>query len=639
MNRKYLLTTLAASGLGAVLYGYPAGPDAPQSWVSIFGAFFITVGFAGYALGLGSALQRFLPKEQEAPVSLLLGLGLLAWLGQWVAHCGGLGYFPHATMLLVFFLAALLLAWAPRQIFPESAGRGAGIAAAFVCLFYFSLTWIPDSMPDPLWYNLTAARHWSNVGGYAGAPLNLAFLQSGAWDALLFWGNFLLGSMGEGGLIAGQFFGQWLHFGGGLLSLYFLWRLLAVLAPRLAAEERAWITIASALGISQSQTWALAKNDWGATALVFGGFFLWWQSRSRRELLVVGFLLGISFSTKASMAFAALLLGGLLFFSRRPKISDYAFVMGGAGIAAAPWLLRNFLAVGDPFFPALQAFFPARAGPSWEKFTFFYEGAAWSFNHKGYLAGEMLRDSMAVLGLIPALAAVAFQKVRRELYAEWKFVAGATAVGIFFLAKAGVKTEYRLFGGACLLWTAAVFALLFSALKIAVGSRVYFRWAGLILFTLSMAWLNYFSSFPWRAPAAALRQELPAQEIRSQFGGTVLAWIRLQLPANAQVASLNEHRLYYLSNRRAFRVWDQPDLDHALYQARNLREAIDALRHEGIDFLIFTRLDWDRLDRRELVDAFGAALLRHPQSVVFRNENSSLVDLGKLETNLASERP
>jgi hypothetical protein len=135
---------------------------------------------------------------------------------------------------------------------------------------------------------------------------------------------------------------------------------------------------------------------------------------------------------------------------------------------------------------------------------------------------------------------------------------------------------------------------------------------------------------PWRDSLHAFSQAAPAEQIRAHFGGTVLAWIRLNLPAGVRIASANEFRLYYLSDRKVYRIWDDPELDRALHAARGIRAIVQALRTQQIDYLIFTRADWDNLFAKETLDELERAWASHREAIAFGNENSKLIDLNKL---------
>lgn len=637
INKCYLLGLAAALSLGSRLAEMPAGPDAPIGWAAIAGAFLLFLGFALSAFLWGSVITRFLaPDERGGAVSVVTGLGFYALVGELLALAGWIGFFPAPPMLLVLGASALVFSFEPPL-----AGRASGIHRAWLTLlvpavgisfFLFARSWIPDAMPDPLWYHLTGARAWSAAGGYDLSGGNAAFFQAGAWDALFFWGNFFLGSPGEGGLIPVQFFGQWLHLLAGLLSGWVLFRLLSSFFPRLSAEGRAATAIAAVLGSAQLATITLAKNDWGATLFLFTGALVLFGGKGAKRALLGGIFLGLAFSTKASVAFAGIPLAVLLAWHRRPAKEFWAGCLLGAVSAAFPWMLRNYVSLGDPFFPALQSLFPARVGPSWQRFSLYYEGARLSW--KSYLWRDLLGDSPYAV-LAPALLTSALlPRIRRAFPAEFLCCALTSGIAAFFLLKSGAKAEYRLFGAGCLLLIAAGTGFLLTLVErspLALARRSY---VALVVVLGALGFSLASGVFPADAPLRALAQDMPAAQIRSHFGGTALAWIRLSLPAGKKIASANEYRLYYLAGLGVFRIWDIPALDARLYQARSGRKIVAALREDGIDYLIFSRMDWDQLFRKEVLDALEAMAHKHPSALAFMNEETMVIDLSRLQREI-----
>lgn len=640
VRKNYLLIFAAAFASGVFLYGAPTGPDSMQGWVPVLGAFCLFGFFLLSAFMWGTVFTRFpFAKEPDVLLSLVAGLGAYALAGEILSLLGLIGYFRSGAMLLFFFSSVpafyLLPAAAIPKVEAESFPKWPALTAGLLFLFFFALSWIPDSMPDPLWYHLSAARAWSDHGGYTPGTENAAFYQSGAWDALLLWGNFLLGSAGDGGLVAGQFFGQWLHLlGAAVPAGFMLYRLFGGIFPALTPSSRAFLTLAAMTSAAQVPSLSLAKNDWGASLFLFSAFWVWFGRKNARDALLAGVFFGLAVSTKASVGFGALILFGVA-VSRRPgKLSHWIFFAGSSLLSAFPWLLRNQIALGDPFFPALQSLFPALVGPSWEKFSLYYEGAKFGWAGKGYLAREVLRDSPYTVLVMGCLFLPFFRKIFRRFTAEWMFCALSFAAAVLFCLKTGARAEYRLFGPACFLLISSGLGFAFILLEkkfTAPGIRTA---AGFAAIGLSVAYLSVTAQFPWRAPMQVFAQARPAEEIRRHFGGTALAWIRLNIQPGKIVASANDHRLYYLADFHAFRIWDRPALDRALYEAKSIREVVAALRRERIDYLIFTRMDWDSLHRREVLDSLEAAWYSHPGAVVFGNEHSKVIDLARLQSEL-----
>ncbi|MGE3263538.1 MAG: hypothetical protein AB7K68_17310 [Bacteriovoracia bacterium] len=626
------------AALGFFLYGPPRGPDEAQSWWQVGGAFCLFLAFCFSSYTAGRLLNvRILRRPADFLMDFGAGLGLFILAGQLLGLAGLIGYLPSVWMTACLWLPVAIQAFLGdgRNFRPAFSWRAIGLAQALTlitCFLVFLLTWIPDPMPDPLWYNLTAARWWLDAGKIYFPRENIAILATGSWDALYLWSSYLLGGPAGGGLIAGQICGQWMHFVcGGLGSIWALRRFYKFLFPDLSADWIWLVTLVSALSASQQSTIFLAKNDWGATFFLLLALLALSDTKGERgRFFLSGFFAGLAFSAKFTIIFIGLPLLALTFFAGgRKRIWDF---LPGIIVGAGPLLLRNFLLLGNPFFPVLGRFFRrADLEEIWRRTGEYDGGLFFSVAGKENLVRLVWQDSPFIL--LTLLCAVFFWAAPRRFQAQFRVSAIVTAAAAFFLLKVGSQAEYRVFGLGCLLAAGLGLALALSFAQeralFRIGSRAR------TLLTLGIfALAAYSTSYPWIAPVAVFSQASPPEMIRRHFGGTALAWVRLNVPENKVVASANEFRLYYLSPRKAYRIWDNVDLDQKMRRSRSLLEAVDAMRGAGIDFLLFTRLDWDRYFRKEILDALEATWGRFRETVVFGNENSKVIDLSGLRAAL-----
>jgi hypothetical protein len=122
----------------------------------------------------------------------------------------------------------------------------------------------------------------------------------------------------------------------------------------------------------------------------------WCEEReARRWLLLAGLSLGFALATKPSGLLAALLLGLLfvLVIERGPRkplgglVSEITLFAGVTLLPFAPWLVKNWHQTGNPFYPLLGNFFPARSASVIDAASFVGFGV---FEKRHLLYGENL---------------------------------------------------------------------------------------------------------------------------------------------------------------------------------------------------------------------------------------------------------
>jgi 4-amino-4-deoxy-L-arabinose transferase-like glycosyltransferase len=128
----------------------------------------------------------------------------------------------------------------------------------------------------------------------------------------------------------------------------------------------------------------------------------WREEREARHwLLLAGLSLGFALATKPNGLLAALLLGLLfvLVIGRGPRkplgrlISDFALFAGVTLLPFMPWLMNNWHQTGNPFYPLLGNFFPARSASVIDAGSFVGFGV---FEKRHLLYGESLWQILGV---------------------------------------------------------------------------------------------------------------------------------------------------------------------------------------------------------------------------------------------------
>jgi hypothetical protein len=221
------------------------------------------------------------------------------------------------------------------------------------------------------------------------------YLQAGKiyyTPQIMFWGMPQTGEMlytwGMG--LAGEQTAALLGWGFGFLTLVGLVGALHTFVSRRVA----WVAVASLLAgytLAISLSWAYIDWLMGLWGLCFYLSLLEWRtSREKPSLLKTGVFAAFAFSTKYTGGFLFLIgiivLGyDVLFRSRaervdQPRVNRLAIFFkhalvfcGAAGLVALPWLIKNLIATGNPFYPLL---FPAGAMDA-VRLRLYQQGAPW----------------------------------------------------------------------------------------------------------------------------------------------------------------------------------------------------------------------------------------------------------------------
>lgn len=355
-RRKLLiLLTVIASGILAIL---------PVFTIGVGGAYLTLILLLVIAYGAGEFFLRILlgarlPGGLELFVlSVLLGMGFLAILvmiqGMLFAYQTLVTWLGLAGLTLIFvvpklkrWLAAARTHFSDlRKLWDEDSWFGWSFAIGILAILWVP-SWLialaPANRYDEMTYHLTAPLYYLSQGGIVRFPEGWMHYAEMLYTLAL--------------QTAGQPLPRLMHITMGLLStsLVFLFgRRLVNAKVGMAAA----ILFLAAPVIGYETATAYIDLFVASYTTAFGfTLLLWWQERNPRWLLVAGVMggigLGIKLTAGPMIASSMIALLVALIFTRQVKQNFlWAGAMFGIIVAIAlPWLIRDMVWTGDPFYP------------------------------------------------------------------------------------------------------------------------------------------------------------------------------------------------------------------------------------------------------------------------------------------------
>lgn len=327
------------------------------------------------AIGAGAWAMRALGREpsrdaEGLTIAATLGTALL---GTAALFLGGVGLLVPAVLKVVSAAAAAgglveLSRWWRGRALGASPPQGPLvkgervlaallIAACIARMAWFA--WYPDLRIDAFMYHITVPRQWLLRGWACAFPYEMHASLHLLWDAWYAYGlaiardDFILPSLWHTAAAVGV--GALLH-----------GELRRAGHPRLAAGAAlGWLVAPEVLESS-----ACAYVDNAVALYVVAGAVLLARAESRRDAALAGLMLGAAIGAKAtSAAFLMATLGAWvaarLVAGRRERTAVLALVAAAAALPfALPWVVRNALTTGNPFYPFLPDLF--RASPEFD---------------------------------------------------------------------------------------------------------------------------------------------------------------------------------------------------------------------------------------------------------------------------------
>jgi hypothetical protein len=646
--------------LGFQLYGQPSQPtQLGMRGTSVFSAFLIFVAFILGMLGWGVFFTRFLKLGALGAVfSPAIGAGFFS---VYFLSLGALG-FPMARTLTILVICIGALGFQPAGTlkylksllrWPRSISYRVIIGLIILQLFgIMALTFRIYPFWDPLWYHLVGPRLWFEAGKIYFPTHHLIGFNAGAWDQIYLAGAIFLGEKGGGGLAAGQLFAQWCHgifaVAASSAAIFFFLRFFV------RSRVLRGLGVLIALGIEiLFFTTVLAKNDWGTIlwgasglSLLYLSSFPQYQEQRKRLAVVAGCLIGLSITTKWTMAFVVFALAiHAAYFFRRPSLDfpRWGAVFIGGLIGAFPILLRNALGTGNPFFPVLGALFSnSGLGPTWVEAM-------------GGLEGRMLESGTVNFSVVPLLI---WELLQMNSFNFFFFVCPI----LYFFSGGGRRK------------TAAWFSILtlFIAFAAFTGTMALPRWISLGVVIMSVLSLAFIHEALLRIPVKKIGvlswrtllelSLLFVLIIEGPFGiiwkgvayaskvGSIeeqvmlippmrgMIWMRQNLKPSERIALLAETRVYYLIDLPVVRIWDDIELDTELSSAKTTEEIVQVLRENGFRYLLDSFETIDTYQRRGVQRQFVDSYSKIPELAVYSDEATRVIDLELWSERISSER-
>jgi len=223
--------------------------------------------------------------------------------------------------------------------------------AVYTVLYFFNAL-APESSPDGSAYHLGNVNRWWSDRGFVRYTGSM-FANGPPGLEMLFLVAFSVGRHSAAALVHFTFLMAlpWLMlcYGRrfGMARPFVLGGVLVYLSP-----------VAGVTGTS-------AYNDLALACVLFGLFYIlqiWDASRNDRLLWVAG-LLGafgctLRYTAVLGVVFSVAFVGWTLLRTRKPAWRAVAILVFCAAISMAPWLVKNWLWVGNPFSPFLNSWFP-----------------------------------------------------------------------------------------------------------------------------------------------------------------------------------------------------------------------------------------------------------------------------------------
>jgi hypothetical protein len=491
----------------------------PQAFSILFGAGFTVAVCLALGRLLLARLKLTLYREEELPLAFLAGAPLLSLL-----------VFLLAAARLVYdgvFLAlgALVVGWAWReQLYrlagerlppvPRSWRRLSLPLFALFGLLYFCHAMAPEMSPDGSTYHLGLVGRYYRAHGFERITTHMyANLSQGVEMLYLF--AYAFGRHSAAALVHFAFLaalawamvGYGKRFGFGVAGL----------------AGAAFFFFSPVAGMDGTT----AYNDVAVAALIFAVFYLmaiWDESRNPAWLVPAGLLAGFCYASKytafLAVPYALAFAGWKLYRARQPWLRPVAAMAACAVLMMAPWLIKNWLWLDNPFSPFFNRLFPnpyihVSFEQHYAEHMRNYEGLAsrWQIPLEVTVRGAVLCGLIGPLFLLAPLALGALRRPHGR-----RLLAAALIFGSTYAANIGTR----------FLLPALPFLSLALALAVV---RVRALAMALVLAHAILSWPDvlrtYSHQYAWRLEKVLWREALRIKSedefLRSNFPGYAVA--------------------------------------------------------------------------------------------------------------------
>ncbi len=361
------------------------------------------------AWGWGIVPLRLLHLEAAGNVGalyrFLLGAGWLSLL-MWALCMGRLVYKGAIYAVLG---VGLVLLWRYRPSLERVEWRRSGWVFGIFGLYYFGYALMPELSPDGMSYHLGLVNRYYREHGFAAVATNMyASLSQGI--EMLFLAAFGIGRHSAAALVHYTF-------------LLILPCLMGLHAGTLGWRAGLFVFVLPLMGLDGVS----AYNDVALTVLgvaVLDAMWRWRTSGSLAWVNVAAYLAGFAFGVKYTGAFLALLL--LPAWRAWPR-------WGWAALLSVPWLVKNYLHVGNPVAPFFNAWFPneffaVEFEASYRDFLRTYGISTWSeWAREIVLGGTKLSGFLGPSCLLLPLGVLAWKEERWR----WWMAGAAVTLAVY----------------------------------------------------------------------------------------------------------------------------------------------------------------------------------------------------------------
>lgn len=217
-------------------------------------------------------------------------------------------------------------------------------------LIYFINSMAPEVSPDGSGYHLgNVARMWRQNGFVWDYRSMYSYLSQGL--EMLFLVAFSFGKHSSAALV---------HFA----FLITLSLLIICYGRRFGHPLAALFAAVMVLGSPVvGKTGSSAYNDLAVASLIFAVFYLlrvWHEAQEINMLILIGLLAGFSYGVKYTAALSLLFAIGFVwrFSEASGRWRAFVVLFSAAAVGILPWVMRNWIWVGNPFAPFANHWFP-----------------------------------------------------------------------------------------------------------------------------------------------------------------------------------------------------------------------------------------------------------------------------------------
>jgi hypothetical protein len=321
----------------------------------LFGAAFTVAVSVALGALLLARLRLTLYRWEAALFEFVIGAGCLSFLTAILCslHIARKGVFLWGGLAVVALAVWRAKAAPRRECLPAAPVKWTVafflIFSAFL-IYYFFNALAPEVSPDGTGYHLgNVARMWHHHGFAWEYPSMYAYLSQGT--EMLFLVAFTFGRHSAAALV---------HFAYlcALPLLMVCWgRRFGY--PKVGFFAAILIFACPVIG----KDGISAYNDLAVATLIYAVFYLlqvWDEAESPNLLILIGLLSGAAYGAKYTAFLTLPFAVGWVWYSRRrfPSPRTILYLVIPALVMVAPWILRNWFWVGNPFAPFFNSWFP-----------------------------------------------------------------------------------------------------------------------------------------------------------------------------------------------------------------------------------------------------------------------------------------